>query len=83
MAVQDEVVRAARESWLGQTDEVMVEAHDGLTGMYIGRSAMFAPDGVDGVVRFRSDRDLAPGDFAMVEYTRVSGQNMIGKDTGR
>ena len=51
--------------------------------MYIGRSAMFAPDGVDGVVRFRSDRDLAPGDFAMVEYTRVSGQNMIGKDTGR
>ena len=82
MTAQDAIVRAARESWLGQTDEVMVEARDGLTGMYIGRSAMFAPDGVDGVVRFRSERDLAPGDFAMVEYTRVSGQNMIGKDTG-
>lgn len=83
MTAQDAIVRAARESWLGQTDEVMVEARDGLTGMYVGRSAMFAPDGVDGVVRFRSDRDLAPGDFAMVEYTRVNGQNMIGKDTGR
>ena len=82
MTAQDAIVRAARESWLGQTDEVMVEARDGLTGMYIGRSAMFAPDGVDGVVRFRSERDLAPGDFAMVEYTRVNGQNMIGKDTG-
>jgi len=48
--------------------------------MYLGRSAMYAPDGVDGTVRIRSSRSLAPGTFLQVIYTRVSGQNMIAKE---
>ena len=60
-------------------DEVMVESRDDLTGMYIGRSAMYAPDGVDGCVRFRSDAVYKAGDFVRVRYKRAAGHNLIGE----
>ena len=52
---------------------------DELSGMYIGRSALFAPDNVDGSVRFRSEKPLKPGDFVTVRYTRTAGRNLIGE----
>ena len=58
--------------------EVLVESQDALTGMYIGRSARYAPDNVDGSVRFRCDKALQPGEFVNVRFTRVSRHNLIG-----
>ncbi len=65
---------------IGQTYEVLIESKDPLTGMYVGRSAEFAPDNVDGNIRFHSDRNHEMGTFTMVEITKVSGQNLVGKE---
>lgn len=78
MMRQNEIAGELLSARLGSVEEVMVERIDPLTGMYIGRSALYAPDNIDGCVRFRSSQSLAPGDFAMVRYTKVSGQNLIG-----
>jgi ribosomal protein S12 methylthiotransferase len=78
MALQAKVSEELLSERVGQTDEVMVESYDDLSGMYIGRSALFAPDGVDGCVRFRSSKNLKPGDFVNVCYRRAAGHNLIG-----
>ena len=78
MALQAKVSEELLSERVGQTDEVMVESYDDLSDMYIGRSALFAPDGVDGCVRFRSSKNLKPGDFVNVCYRRAAGHNLIG-----
>lgn len=79
MSVQAEISHQLLEQRAGMIDEVMVESRDDLTGMYIGRSAMYAPDGVDGCVRFRSDAVYKAGDFVRVRYKRASGHNLIAE----
>ena len=78
MELQEGIASARLAACIGKTEEVMVESWDPLTQMYIGRSARYAPDNIDGCVRFRSDRALEPGDFANVRFTRVSRHNLIG-----
>lgn len=79
MEIQDEIVKESRERLIGEKVKILVESKEALTGMYIGRSVLFAPDGVDGVVRVKSDHELEIGDFVDAVYTRVSGQNMIAE----
>lgn len=83
MAVQEGIVHSRLGRRIGQSEEVLVEGIDPLTHMYIGRSKLYAPDNVDGCVRFHPSRDHQPGDFAMVEFTKVSGQNLIGNECGK
>jgi len=78
MALQEEIVTRDHQQLIGTVQEVLVEGNDPLSGMYIGRSSMYAPDGVDGCVRFRSGKTLACGDFVPVRITKLSGQNLIG-----
>lgn len=80
LAVQQELGMRRLSERIGREAEVMVERQDPLTMMYIGRSSEFAPDNVDGCVRFHSDREYRPGDFTMVRYTKMSGQNLIGEE---
>ncbi len=80
LQAQDEVVAKARAAWLGRQAEVLIESYEPLTGMYIGRSAMFAPDGVDGVVRLHALQEHPLGTFVPAVYTKVSGQNMIARE---
>ncbi|MCR5230633.1 MAG: 30S ribosomal protein S12 methylthiotransferase RimO [Solobacterium sp.] len=79
MDAQIAIASEDRAKMTGTSAEVLVESRDPLTGMYIGRSALYAPDGIDGCVRFRTDEDLYPGDIVTVEYTRSAGQNLIGR----
>lgn len=79
MSLQAEISEELLEKRCGQCEEVLVEGADDLTGMYIGRSALFAPDGVDGCVRFRSAKTLKAGDFVTVRYKRAAGHNLIGE----
>lgn len=79
MMLQDEIVKEAREALIGQEAEVLIEGYEPLTQMYLGRSVLFAPDGVDGVVRVKSQSKLEIGSFYQTKYTRVSGQNMIAE----
>lgn len=78
MDLQQEIASEMLAEKTGKTAEVLVESRDELTGMYVGRSAMYAPDNVDGCVRFRSSSLLRPGDFVTVRFSRAAGHNLIG-----
>lgn len=80
LAVQQEIGIALLQERVGREYEVLIESKDPLTGMYIGRSYEFAPDNVDGNIRFRSDKDYEQGGFTHVRITKVSGQNLIGEE---
>ena len=80
LAVQQEIVITLLQERVGREYEVLIESKDPLTGMYIGRSYEFAPDNVDGNIRFRSDKDHEQGGFTHVRITKVSGQNLIGEE---
>ena len=80
LAVQQEIGMRRLADRIGKEAEVMIERQDPLTMMYIGRSSEFAPDNVDGCIRFRSDKEYKPGDFTRVRYTKTSGQNLIGEE---
>lgn len=79
MSLQAEISEELLNERCGTVMEVLVESRDDLSRMYVGRSAMFAPDGVDGCVRFRSDRIYEAGDFAFVRIKRAAGHNLIGE----
>ena len=80
LAVQEEIGVKRLMERIDRSAEVLVESIDPLTGMYIGRSCEFAPDNVDGNVRFRSDKKHHPGEFVTVRYKKTSGQNLIGEE---
>ena len=65
---------------IGSAAEVLLEGKNNLTGMYTGRSAFYAPDGVDGMVMVKSGQIHQAGDRIRVRYIRASGQNMIGEE---
>ena len=71
-----------RKEWVGTKVEVLVEAKDALTKMYIGRCALQAPDGIDGSVRFQSEQDIPMGTFVDVEITKVAGMHLLGHVVG-
>lgn len=79
MMLQDEIVKDSREALVNQKTEVLIEGYEPLTDMYLGRTTLFAPDGVDGVVRVKSNTKLEKGSFYSAIYTRVSGQNMMAE----
>lgn len=80
LAVQQEIGITLLQERVGREYEVLIESKNPLTGMYIGRSYEFAPDNVDGNIRFRSDKDHEQGGFTHVRITKVSGQNLIGEE---
>ena len=80
MEEQSRISHARQEQFIGTEADVLIESVDPLSGMYVGRSYMHAPDNVDGCVRFRSERDRQPGEFARVRFTKVAGLNLIGKE---
>ncbi len=79
MTLQQQISQELLSARIGTCEEVLVEGRDELTGMYTGRSALFAPDNVDGTVRFSSDHDLKAGDFVTVRYKKAAGHNLIGE----
>ncbi|NCB34226.1 MAG: 30S ribosomal protein S12 methylthiotransferase RimO [Erysipelotrichia bacterium] len=80
MELQETIVEQDHQKLIGTEAEVLVEGIDPLTQMYIGRSAMYAPDGVDGNIRFQSDKSFSAGDFVKIRLERISQQNMIGRE---
>lgn len=77
LALQASIESKRYSKWIGKEDIVLVEGIDALTGMYIARSAMFAPDDVDGSVRFSSLQTIDLGTFVKVKYKKVSNQTLI------
>ncbi|MBQ6221497.1 MAG: 30S ribosomal protein S12 methylthiotransferase RimO [Solobacterium sp.] len=80
--LQNRIVQEDRQKLLHHSCKILIEGYEGITSMYKGRSEMFAPDGTDGFVRVRSDRNLKPGDMIKAEYIRISGHSMTAVDKG-
>ena len=78
MKLQEQIAWENQQKKLGKVIEVLVEDKDGLTNRYRGRSAWDAPDDVDGMVIFRSDRAIEPGTFVQVRITEVLVHDVIG-----
>ncbi|MDF9824136.1 ribosomal protein S12 methylthiotransferase [Breznakia sp. PF5-3] len=79
MKRQKEIALENNKKYIGKEIEVLVEALDGLSGKYRGRSKMNAPDEVDGMVIFRSDTVIPLGSFVMVKITDALPYDLIGE----
>lgn len=78
MLLQKEISLSNHQAMVGTTIEVLVESQDGLVGKYRGRSIYHAPDDVDGVVIFKSDRVLEFGSFVKVKIIDALPYDLIG-----
>lgn len=78
MGVQQEISLQNQQTLIGSVLEVLVEDQDGLRGTYRGRSVHDAPDEVDGVVMFTSDRAIRFGDFVQVKITEAMAHDLKG-----
>ncbi len=80
MSLQESISAERLKARIGEVQEVMVERYDNLTDMYVGRSSLYAPDEVDGSVRFRSEASYEPGDFVRVRISHAASHNLIGEE---
>lgn len=80
MKLQEEISLQNQQKMIGQEIEVLVEAQDGLRGTYRGRGISSAPDGVDGMVVFKSDRFIEFGTFVKVKVTDAMIHDLIGEE---
>lgn len=80
MEVQEAISLENQRAMIGQTIEVLVEAQDGLTGTYRGRGISSAPDEVDGIVFFKSERAIPFGSFVQVCVTEALPHDLIGEE---
>ena len=80
MKLQEQIALENQQKKIGRVIEVLVEDQEGLTGKYRGRSEWDAPDGVDGMVIFTSDRPIEKGSFDKVKVTQVLPHDVIGEE---
>ena len=80
MLAAQKISQERMQRHIGKRLEVLIEKKDPLTDMYIGRSYIHAPDGVDGSVRFHASAYHKPGDFALVEITKAAAHVLIGNE---
>lgn len=75
MAVQAQVSRELNEARVGTLCRVLVTGFE--DAMYVGRSAMEAPDS-DGVIYFTAERELREGEFVPVRIVRADTYDLYG-----
>ena len=80
MKEQEMISLQNQQSMVGKILEVLVEDQDGLRGVYRGRSIHDAPDEVDGVVMFTSDRMINFGEFVKVRITEALPHDLKGAE---
>lgn len=78
MKRQEEISLENQRKMIGKEIEVLVEDQEGLTGTYRGRGISSAPDEVDGIVMFTSDRYIEFGTFVKVKITEALPHDFKG-----
>lgn len=78
MEKQERISLKNQQNMIGKTLEVLVEDQDGLRGVYRGRSVHDAPDEVDGIVMFTSERVINFGEFVNVMITEALPHDLKG-----
>ena len=79
MLLQQKIAFEKNAERIGQKLTVLIERHEGLFNRYVGRSMLSAPDGIDGVVYIKTDKELQNGDFVDVEIIDYKDYDLIGK----
>ena len=77
MKLQQQIVLKKNESRVGKTFEVLIERYETLFDRYNGRSYMSAPDGIDGVIYIKSEKELKIGDFYEVKISSFKDYDLI------
>ena len=80
MTLQNEIAYQNNQKYINTIQEVLVEGKDGLSNKYIGRSKGNAPDDVDGIVVFTSDRSIELGSFVQVKITSCEAYDCYGEE---
>lgn len=80
MSLQKEISYENNKNMIGEVLEVLVEGKDALKNVYRGRSVFNAPDDVDGMVFFTSNRNIAMGSFVNVKITDAKPYDLIGEE---
>ena len=78
MKRQEEISLENQKKMVGEVIEVLVEDQEGLSGIYRGRGVSSAPDEVDGIVMFKSDRFIEFGSFVKVRITEALPHDFKG-----
>lgn len=78
MSVQQSIAFKKNEERIGKTYTVLIERYESLFDRYVGRSYMSAPDGIDGVIYIKTDKELKNGDFVEVKIIDYKDYDLIG-----
>ncbi len=77
MMLQQGISLEMNEARIGETCELLVESFE--DGAYTARSMLEAPE-VDGVVRLKSRRDIAPGTYIKARITGADAYDLIAEE---
>ena len=77
MQLQSEILDAYNEARLDQEAEVLCEDYDGI--YYYGRTYADSP-GIDGTVRFTSEREHGMGEFVRVKLLGTEDGELLGRE---
>ncbi|MFW5794130.1 MAG: 30S ribosomal protein S12 methylthiotransferase RimO, partial [Bacillota bacterium] len=78
MRLQNKITRKLNKQHINKIHKTLVENYDPDTKFYYGRSYAFAPDDIDGMIVFQSEKPLEIGDFVDVKITTTFGYDLIG-----
>lgn len=78
MSTQQAIAFKKNEERIGKTYTVLIERYESLFDRYVGRSYMSAPDGIDGVIYIKTDKELKNGDFVEVKISDYKDYDLIG-----
>ncbi|NLD58181.1 MAG: 30S ribosomal protein S12 methylthiotransferase RimO [Clostridiales bacterium] len=76
MMLQQRISHENNEARVGEVCEVLCEGFE--DGLYFGRSGREAPES-DGVVRFRSEIPVRPGEYVMVKLIGADAYDLFGE----
>lgn len=79
METQKQIVEKKNQSRIGNKYLVLVEKYESIFDRYVARSYMSAPDGIDGVVYLKTDKDIKEGSFYEVEITGYREYDLFAK----
>ncbi|MFO7969365.1 MAG: 30S ribosomal protein S12 methylthiotransferase RimO [Bacillota bacterium] len=78
MSLQNKISRKLNKAQINSIHKTLVENYDPETKFYYGRSYAFAPDDIDGMIVFQSEKPINIGDFVEVKITTTFGYDLIG-----
>lgn len=78
MNTQKKIVDKINETRIGNEYDTLIERYESLFDRYVGRTYMSAPDGIDGVVYIKTDKELKIGEFYKVKIIYSKDYDLIG-----